>query len=250
MEGLQRGDAVVYKGRVLYYQPNGSSCHLYECPQEVGHPSKRVASPAKTSVRKATPEEQLSNDTSHTPSKTAAPLTPLSAPSSSSGRPIAPRTFSAQPKSLFQEAPSPLPSPRIRLLHSQPLGTVSVHQVLRFLMDSEERPLLSSKYVGKVKKVARSALINTGWEDKRVCNEVGEYAYAMFTKNYSPGTEMMTIASHILQSYQKELCSYKPKEGRPDPSQWQNLVFELHLTISANHETTSFAFEVPVFFAE
>ena len=56
-QALKLGDPVVYEGRVNYFQPNGSSCYLYDRPEDVGDKSKKRGSPSKTSVRKARPEE-------------------------------------------------------------------------------------------------------------------------------------------------------------------------------------------------
>ena len=158
--------------------------------------------------------------------------------------------FTGQPRALFQDEAAgtgqQLPG-QVRLLRSQPVGSVSVHQDLRFLDDEVGQSLLEPRFESKVKKVAHDALAMTGWQDKRVANITGNYAYEMFTKDYPAGTPTMDIATEILQAYQEEFRVYKPQGGRPRPELWQRLVFELHLTISANHQTVNFAFEVPVF---
>ena len=52
MAKIVRGDLVLYKGQVYYYQPNGSNCYLYKNKQDIGNTSKKSYAPQKTSVTK------------------------------------------------------------------------------------------------------------------------------------------------------------------------------------------------------
>ncbi|XWV25658.1 putative ORFan [Tupanvirus deep ocean] len=49
---ILRGDRVIYKDVVYYYQPNGKSCFLYEKYDDIGKISKKIYSPLKSSVIK------------------------------------------------------------------------------------------------------------------------------------------------------------------------------------------------------
>jgi hypothetical protein len=49
---LVRGDKVVYKERIYFFQPNVLYCYLYENVEDVGDRAKCVGTPRKTSVTK------------------------------------------------------------------------------------------------------------------------------------------------------------------------------------------------------
>jgi hypothetical protein len=57
LEGFYRGCLVSYKDTVYYYQPNGSSCYLYNTRDVIGDTSKAVVEVGRGSVRKATKAE-------------------------------------------------------------------------------------------------------------------------------------------------------------------------------------------------
>lgn len=59
---LIRGDLVLYKGGIYYFQPNGSSCYLYKNKEDVGDISKKIYAPRKTSVEKYIPESVIRNN--------------------------------------------------------------------------------------------------------------------------------------------------------------------------------------------
>lgn len=60
---LVRGDQVYYKGKIYWFQPNGSSCYLYENEVDIGYPSRKVFAPRKTSVTKYISSYISCNDT-------------------------------------------------------------------------------------------------------------------------------------------------------------------------------------------
>lgn len=70
---LKRGDLVEYEGKHYYFQPNGTSCYLYERLEDVGNKDKKVRSPAKKSVRKAA--VPLPAASSHPAARKKLPLT-------------------------------------------------------------------------------------------------------------------------------------------------------------------------------
>ena len=260
---LKRGDAVVYNGHLYYFQPNGSSCFLYEKLEDVGKKEKKVFSPSKAKVQRATLQQVQDSsrgqeafvsgtprkEEKNTPVRQTAPETPDDGQLSSAGRDdreSKPKTGAGQPRTLFPEVNNN-GSGQIRLLNCQRLGNVSVHQDLRFLDGAVDCSLLTPAYESKVKKVAHDALAKSGWSGKRHANTTSQYAYELFFKDYPAGISHMDIAKDILRAYQREFRDYKPQGGRPDPQLWPQLIFELQLTISADREVVNFAFEIPMF---
>ncbi len=62
MSTINRGSLVFYKGEMLCYQPNGSSCYLYENLEDVGTPAKSKYAPSRDAVRLPTINEMLEFD--------------------------------------------------------------------------------------------------------------------------------------------------------------------------------------------
>lgn len=59
MEGsINRGDRVVYKEKLFYFQPNGTSCYLFETREAVGNQELRKHAARLSDVRLATEEDK------------------------------------------------------------------------------------------------------------------------------------------------------------------------------------------------
>jgi len=56
-EKLQRGERVLYNGKIYYFQPNGSSCYLYRRKKDVGIRDLAACTAAKTSVSRPVKRE-------------------------------------------------------------------------------------------------------------------------------------------------------------------------------------------------
>lgn len=57
LQRLKRGDVVRYGNFLYFFQPNGTYCYLYHNSEDIGVVARRVLSPLRFSVYKASPDE-------------------------------------------------------------------------------------------------------------------------------------------------------------------------------------------------
>jgi hypothetical protein len=55
---FKRGEIVFYQNKLFYFQPNGSSCYLYEKLEDVGDTKKSAHAPSRHQVHELTDEQR------------------------------------------------------------------------------------------------------------------------------------------------------------------------------------------------